>query len=226
MAFATFVPLLWSGFAAVVEGRIAFVAGALGALLAAVTVYCTAMIYASLRSVEAWHTRLTPLCYLLFAAAGGALAAAFAAVAAGQPARPLLVLALALLVAAWTAKAFWRRRLARPGQGSTPETATGLGAIGRVRLFERPHSTENYLTREMGFRVARKHAAKLARLALLFGRHRARTGTAGRPRRRWRGAGGGAAGGWRCFPTSLGMLAERWLFFAEARHAVMNYYGG
>ncbi len=24
----------------------------------------------------------------------------------------------------------------------------------------------------------------------------------------------------------LGMLAERWLFFAEARHAVMNYYGG
>ncbi len=24
----------------------------------------------------------------------------------------------------------------------------------------------------------------------------------------------------------LGMLTERWLFFAEARHAVMNYYGG
>ena len=23
-----------------------------------------------------------------------------------------------------------------------------------------------------------------------------------------------------------GMLVERWLFFAEARHAVMNYYGG
>jgi sulfite dehydrogenase (quinone) subunit SoeC len=24
----------------------------------------------------------------------------------------------------------------------------------------------------------------------------------------------------------IGMLVERWLFFAEARHAVMNYYGG
>ena len=25
---------------------------------------------------------------------------------------------------------------------------------------------------------------------------------------------------------SAGVLVERWLFFAEARHAVMNYYGG
>jgi DMSO reductase anchor subunit len=24
----------------------------------------------------------------------------------------------------------------------------------------------------------------------------------------------------------IGMLTERWLFFAEARHAVMNYYNG
>jgi hypothetical protein len=32
-----------------------------------------------------------------------------------------------------------------------------------------PHSQENYLMREMGFRVARKHAAKLRRLALLLG---------------------------------------------------------
>ena len=23
-----------------------------------------------------------------------------------------------------------------------------------------------------------------------------------------------------------GVIVERWLFFAEARHAVMNYYGG
>jgi len=25
---------------------------------------------------------------------------------------------------------------------------------------------------------------------------------------------------------AAGILVERWLFFAEARHAVMNYYGG
>ena len=34
------------------------------------------MIYASLRSVDAWHTRLTPLCYLLFALSGGLTLAA------------------------------------------------------------------------------------------------------------------------------------------------------
>ena len=36
-----------------------------------VTVYCTAMIYASLKSVQAWHTPLTAACYLLFSASGG-----------------------------------------------------------------------------------------------------------------------------------------------------------
>jgi DMSO reductase anchor subunit len=25
---------------------------------------------------------------------------------------------------------------------------------------------------------------------------------------------------------TAGVLVERWLFFAEARHSVMNYYGG
>ena len=48
------------------------------------------------------------------------------------------------------------------------ESATGLGHLGKVRLFERPHS-ENYLTREMGFHVARKHAEKLFRIALVAG---------------------------------------------------------
>ena len=41
-----------------------------------VTVYCTAMIYASLKSVQAWHTPLTAACYLLFSASGGLVAGA------------------------------------------------------------------------------------------------------------------------------------------------------
>jgi DMSO reductase anchor subunit len=227
MALLTFAPLLWSAWAAIIEGQYLLFPGVTGAVLAGITVYCTSMIYASLKSVQAWHTPLTPLCYLLFAASGGLLLGAFFAVAGGGPAVLLLLTALVFISAAWAAKLTWRNNMDRTAPTSTPETATGLGAIGRVRLFERPHTTENYLTREMGFRVARKHAAKLRRLSLLLG--------------------GvvpavlvflllaiGAGGGWAASLTLalavtshvIGMLAERWLFFAEARHAVMNYYGG
>ena len=210
LAIATFVPLLWSAWAAVVDSRYEPLPGIAGALLAGITVYCTSMIYASLKSVQAWHTPLTPLCYLLFAGLGGSL---------------LPVMALAFSIAAWTAKIAWLRRVDRMAPLSTPESATGLGKIGRVRLFERPHMTENYLTREMGFRVARKHAAKLRRLAFLLG---GLLPGAIAFLLSVTGASGGAASLGAAFAVlsyGIGMVVERWLFFAEARHAVMNYYG-
>jgi DMSO reductase anchor subunit len=87
--------------------------------------------------------------------------------------------------------------------------------------------TENYLTREMGFRVARKHASKLRLLSLILGgvvpavlvllllSAGARSGLAA-----------SLMLALAVMSHVAGMLAERWLFFAEARHAVMNYYGG
>jgi DMSO reductase anchor subunit len=76
----------------------------------------------------------------------------------------------------------------------------------------------------MGYRIARKHAAKLARIALGLG------GVvpvllligilvAGQ------GALSIAASVIAVIGFICGILVERWLFFAEARHAVMNYYG-
>lgn len=226
MAIATFVPLVVSAWLGVFEGRYLALPGLLGAALCLGTVYCTSMIYASLKSVDAWHTPLTSLCYLLFSLAGGSLAAGFFALCAGAAARGLLFAALVALAAAWTARNAWRQRMSALVPLSSPESATGLGSIGSVRLFERPHMTENYLTREMGFRVGRKHAAKLWKIALVAG------GilpglillvllVAGQ---------GGALAGLAAFAALVchvaGVLAERWLFFAEARHAVMNYYGG
>src|SRR5262245_62669315 len=58
MAIVTFVPLLVSAWASIVDDRHLVLPGLLGAGGAAVTVYCTAMIYASLKSIDAWHTRL------------------------------------------------------------------------------------------------------------------------------------------------------------------------
>lgn len=224
MAVATFMPLLASAWASVFHDMRLPITGLIGAAMCGVTVYCTAMIYASLRAIQAWNTPLTPACYLLFSLAGGlVLAASFATLGEGLSNWIALAGAVAL-AAAWGVKWAWWKRLRTMALISTPASATGLGAIGTVRLFERPHVNENYLTREMGYKVARKHAAKLSLLAT---------------------AAGGVlpclfllmaslSGSWMAATLctlavagfALGMLVERWLFFAEARHAVMNYYGG
>ena len=168
MAIVTFVPLTLNAFSVVFLDRHLPWAGIAGTLLAAVTVYCTAMIYASLKAIDAWHTPLTPASYLLFSAAGGTLAAALFSASGGGAWISLAIAAMVLLAAAWAVKLAWRNRLQRRPR-STPETATGLGAIGKVRLFEPPHINDNYLTSEMGFRIARKHASKLFRIAFAAG---------------------------------------------------------
>ncbi len=224
LAIATFVPLTVAAYISLVHGRYVPVVGLVGALGAAATVYSTSMIYASLRSVQAWNTKLTPACYLLLSGVGGCLLGALFGHLGGQGAALLLALALAFLGAAWTAKLSWRNRAMTVAPLSTPESATGLGGLGMVRLFERPHINDNYLTREMGYRVARKHAAKLfviawvlggavpaalVILALLMGAQ---------------GTVATLAAAIAVLSHLVGVLVERWLFFAEAKHAVMNYY--
>lgn len=227
MAIVSFVPLCVSAWLALFEGRYSVPVGLAGSACCVVTVYCTAMIYASLRAVEAWHTPLTPAAFLCFAGAGGAVLATLFAAAGGGAAGVPAFLALILLVVAWAIKLVWRTRMRRLVSPSSPESATGLGNIGRVRLLERPHMTENYLTREMGFRVARKHAAKLAVIAVILGGVlpllliALLASVVPAP-----GAGAAALAFLAALSHAAGMLVERWLFFAEARHAVMNYYGG
>ena len=221
LAVATFVPLLIVAGTAVLADGHAAVMGVVAALMCVATVVCTSMIYASLRTVRAWHSWLTPTCFVLFSLGGGALAArAFGSLGAGAPA--LLTLgAVVLLALAAAAKAAWTANMRAPDAETTPETATGLGRIGRVRLLERPHAMDNYLTREMVYRVGRRHADKLRVIAfglsvalpiacLLL----AALGIAPAP-----------LSVLALLSHLVGMLAERWLFFAEARHVVANYYG-
>ncbi|MHC1548605.1 dimethyl sulfoxide reductase anchor subunit family protein [Phyllobacterium sp. K27] len=218
MAIATFVPLTFSAGLAIFTNRHDMILGLINVFGSVLTVYCTSMIYGSLKSVDAWHTRLTPICFILFSLAGGfLLASAFSNVLVIE------LLAVLLLLMALVAKMIWRNRSATLVPLSTPESATGLGFIGKVRLFERPHSLDNYLTREMGFRIARKHAAKLRVISLLSGvvlpivalLSAMALGT-GLLAQIILGIAGAS--------HILGIFVERWLFFAEAKHAVMNYY--
>ena len=227
LAIATFVPLTLSAANSIFLEAHNPVLGLVGALLCAATVYCTAMIYASLKTIDAWHTRKTPLCYLLFSATGGLVIGSLFGLAGGGSFPLLPLLAVVFLLASWIAKTSWRKRALSAAPLSTPESATGLGGLGAVRLLERPHMTENYLTREMGFRVARKHAGKLWRIAVMLG--------AIAPLAIllllavMAGSGSAVTVLFAAVAVAshiAGMLVERWLFFAEARHAVVNYYGG
>jgi DMSO reductase anchor subunit len=107
--------------------------------------------------------------------------------------------------------------------GTTAESATGLGHLGKVRLFEAPHTSDNYLMKEMGFRIARKHAAKLRWIAVVFGFlvPLALSGLAiAAP-----GIVAIFASVVAALLATIGVLVERWLFFAEAKHVVTLYYG-
>jgi DMSO reductase anchor subunit len=203
-------------------GRISAIAGLLSAAGAVVTVCCTAMIYRSLKPVPRWHNGWVLPVYLLAALMSGALWLVLVLQFFG--ARPALsALAAIAVAAAAVAKIGYWRFIDGAAATSTAGSATGLGALGAVRLFEAPHTAENYLLKEMGFQIARKHAAKLRRLALLLG-FALPLLLSIVPL---------LAAGWPAALATLlaallgmvGLLVERWLFFAEAKHAVTLYYG-
>lgn len=208
-------------------------AGASRALLALATVLmawvvlvCTAMIYASLKPIRQWHTRWTPVNYVLLGHWSGALLLAAIASAYGMASRPLLMLAGGLGVASLAAKlAYWYTI----GKSAPTTLAHAIGvdqgvrgpgatSVAQARLLDVGHSRGTFLTDEFGFVLARRHATTLRAIALAlgFGLPLLWLVAAGP---RWQPALVVAACG------IIGLLVERWLFFAEARHTVRLYHG-
>ena len=124
------------------------------------------MIYASLKPIRQWHNPHTAPDYLIFAVFSGAvLLAALWSLWFGA-AQELAVAALvAALIAAGAKFAYWRY-IDTQKPLVTLASATGLTAFGTARPLDGPHFTENYILREMGYQIARKHAMKLRRIAV------------------------------------------------------------
>lgn len=225
-SLATYVPtglfaIAW--LAGVADHPLAVLLGILGIAGTIVTVYCTAMIYASLKPVAAWANGWVPAVYLVLAGATGALLLAFLLAASGADAwRPAGGIALALVAAGLALKLAYWRHVAADAPGSTAGSATGLGRLGRVRLLEAPHTGSNYLMREMGFQIARRHAGALRAVAVIAG---FAVPAALLAVVLVLGAGTVGLLALAVASAAAGVYAERWLFFAEARHAVTLYYG-
>jgi DMSO reductase anchor subunit len=225
-ALATYIPILVFAVGSLffdAYGDIWIWVGLIAAILCLVTVGCTGMIYASIIAIPRWSTPLVVPLYLAFALSTGAvLLIAIASVFWVTPG--ILAWCTAVItLAAWMLKIAYWRQIDSAKPVATAESATGLGAIGKVRLLESPHSSENYVMREMGYTIARKHAARLRKFALVVG---------------------GIATAFALIIAGLlpapfatvasivallcaatGILIERWLFFAEARHTASLYYG-
>jgi sulfite dehydrogenase (quinone) subunit SoeC len=224
-ALATYIPAGLLGIGWVFLGRIDglfAVCGLLAAVMAVVTIYCTAMIYASLKPIHQWHNAHVVPNYLALALMTGALWLNALLMWSRPSTLTTILAALAIGLAVWLKERYWRF-IDTTSQRSTPESATGLFGRGKVRVLERPHTGENYLLREMGFVIARKHALKLRRLSLAFGfaLPLALTLLAALIPAPLAGIAATAA----ALLAMAGVLIERWLFFAEARHTVTLYYG-
>jgi sulfite dehydrogenase (quinone) subunit SoeC len=189
--------------------------GLLTGIMCAITVFCTAKIYSTLKTIRAWNNALTEPVYLAFAlATGGALMTAIAtAFGRYQIFQAILTIAAVILVA--ILKYLYWRSIDSAERTHTMAAATGLGA--GVRQWEVPHTSENYIMKEMGFAVARKHALKLRNsvFILLLISLLALAACQIIP--------------WFSFVAAPAVLiaavVERWLFFAEAQHVVSLYYG-
>lgn len=219
--FFVFTVLWWMGDRNVILGIVS-------AALAILAIICTAMIYGQLKTVPKWNSVWTVPMFLGFAGAGGLLATSAASAMAGEA----IDVSIGMGLLAASALVYIHRRSTQmtslASAGHSPESATQLGRIGKVRLLEPPHSSPNYLMKEMVFHVGRKHADKLALFATILGLFA--------PLFLFivfREAGGfGLSAGLQVPGLILalilhfaGALTSRWLFFAEAEHVVGLYYG-
>ncbi|MBM3514333.1 MAG: dimethyl sulfoxide reductase anchor subunit [Alphaproteobacteria bacterium] len=195
--------------------------GIASAIVSVGTLFTTAMIYQSLKPIAQWHHSLVVPGYLILGPMTGALVIQALIAAHGRVPASISLIAVTLVVASVVVKTAYWYSIDTQRPRSTA-SALGLGNV-TASSMEWPHTEENFLLKEMGFVIARRHARRLRHMAAALG-----------------GVGPivltvmamsfeGAIVGWACGLAAVLALAgvgiERWLFFAEARHTVALYYG-
>jgi DMSO reductase anchor subunit len=188
-----------------------------GLLLTAALFLCTAMIYACLKFLQEWHTPLTVVNYTLLGCASGlTLATALASWLDRPLVRPFAMGALVVGLLAYAARLASLARNARLRPKSTLATAIGIPAA-KIRQISQGAMGGSYNTREffhhrpaLVVRLVRWTLLALvyplpAALILVYSRSTAMLLLA-------------------FVLQYLGLLAERWYFFAEARHPQNLYY--
>src|SRR5512143_2479556 len=193
--------------------------GIAGTVLAFALFLCTAMIYACLPFLREWATPLTVFNFTLLGGASGfTLASAFAAWQAPELARFLAGWAIALTLLGFAGRAATLVRNHRLKPRSTPQTAIGI-KHPRIVQTSMGFTGGSFNTREFFHGRPRSvvRAVLWAFPVAAFVLPVALLATA------WTGGGAGVL--LLAFLVQFaGLLAERWLFFAQANHAQNLYY--
>ena len=185
------------------------------AFMCLITVFCTAKIYSTLKTIRAWNNPLVCPIYIAFALATGAVLTAAIANAFGRFVIFQAILAMIAIVACSILKFIYWRKIDNAKRTHTMAAATGLGE--GVRQWEVPHTSMNFIMKEMGYVVGRRHARKL-RLVVLFFLNLSFLLMYLATNWQWLT--------YLAVPTiAIAAWVERWLFFAEAEHVVGLYYG-
>lgn len=224
LAIATYGPWALLAYVWFLNGpaQLAAPAALASAVLALLTIYCTAMIYRSLTTVHQWCNGWTVMLYIIIGLMSGAVWVGAVLALTGAITGAYLMLCFVSLLIGWRVQRHYWGFIDTTEHPITPQMATGLKGES-VRLMEGPHTEENYLMQEMGFKIARKHALKLRKLVHTFA-FAVPLGLM---------LAGYLLGGpvaviatvAAALSMSFGLVVSRWLFFAEARHVVTLYYG-
>lgn len=227
VAILTYVPAVYFAYGWIFDGmsRSGYaIAGGLAAAGAVITVFCTGSIYNSLKTIHQWANGWTMPNYLMLALMTGMLLVNLILLMAGiEPKSGFYVAQLVVVLIAWGFKFIYWRFISTTHHPATIESATGLKHLGKVSVLELPHTEENYLLKEMGYKIGRKHADKLRKIShisLFLLPLAASIGSISAE-----GATLMAMAVVAVLASVVGVLLERWLFFAEARHVVTLYYG-
>lgn len=193
--------------------------GTLGALMSLVLFVCTAMIYASLRFLQEWHNPLTVANFMLFGLASGfTLAAAFSAWSGVELVVFYGTWAVIFTAFAAITRGFSIYRNARIKPRSTLRSAIGVRHT-RIRQKSMGFMGGSFNTREFfhGKRPSTLAAVKLFFIVTVFLAPVALLGASN--------ALASSHLPLVAFAVQyIGLLAERWYFFAEARHPQNLYY--
>lgn len=220
--------LLWRGSTAALRGPVALAV----VPLAWIVLICTAMIYASLTPIRQWHTRWTPAAYFVLGHWSGALVLLAVFRVSGAPVPVVAPIALGLGVLAVLVKALWWRRAASATESRSLEQAIGVArgvrpppipgraapSIMAASLLDTGHTHGTFLTQEFGFTPGNRQVLMLQALAWIAGFALPLI---------WLIAGneGALGASMAAVLCIIGLIAERWLFFAEARHTVRLFHG-
>ena len=204
--------------AGVYNGFVAFI-GVAASLLALATLFSTGMIYGCLKTIRQWNTALTPTNYLLLGLATGGVLFVLVLAWNGKPTLVMASLSLALLTIAAISKAiyyFWVRTVIGP----TINTATGF-TRAQVRLLDTGHTAGTFLTDEFAYFAPAKLLLALRIMVFVAGFFIPLMLLG------FMVLGSQASGlaFLAMLSSFIGIGAERWLFFAEAKHVIRLYHG-